>query len=133
LHCGRHPRLAPLLPDIQQALSALLGDQNELTQARAAPALPPQLAAGGVCAAAQRCRTRARLPLLTLLGTSHCFMLLLACFCLPTHTCTSPHTCRFRLHPPAITSPPFRRWRAGAWLLCTTWLTRRPARRCSTR
>ena len=32
LHCGRHPRLLPLLPDAQQALSQLLGDQNELTQ-----------------------------------------------------------------------------------------------------
>lgn len=32
LHCGRHPRLVPLLPDIQEALSQLLGDQNELTQ-----------------------------------------------------------------------------------------------------
>ena len=34
LYCGRHPRLLPMLPDIQQALSALLGDQNELTQVR---------------------------------------------------------------------------------------------------
>lgn len=32
LYCGRHPRLLPLLPDVQQALSSLLGDQNELTQ-----------------------------------------------------------------------------------------------------
>lgn len=34
LHCGRHPRLVPLLPDAQEALSQLLGDQNELTQVR---------------------------------------------------------------------------------------------------
>lgn len=32
LHCRRHPRLVPLLPEAQQALSQLLGDQNELTQ-----------------------------------------------------------------------------------------------------
>lgn len=32
LHCGRHPALVPLLPDAQEALSQLLGDQNELTQ-----------------------------------------------------------------------------------------------------
>ena len=34
LQSGRHPRLAPLLPDIQAALSQLLGDPNELTQVR---------------------------------------------------------------------------------------------------
>jgi proteasome component ECM29 len=33
LYCGHHPRLLPLLPDVQQALGSLLGDQNELTQA----------------------------------------------------------------------------------------------------
>ena len=32
LHCRQHPRLVPLLPEAQQALSQLLGDQNELTQ-----------------------------------------------------------------------------------------------------
>ncbi|EFN52702.1 hypothetical protein CHLNCDRAFT_138705 [Chlorella variabilis] len=39
LYCGRHPRLLPLLPDVQQALSSLLGDQNELTQEMASRGL----------------------------------------------------------------------------------------------
>jgi len=33
-YTGRHPRLLPLLPDIQDAFSQLLGDTNELTQVR---------------------------------------------------------------------------------------------------
>ncbi|PSC71704.1 proteasome-associated ECM29-like protein [Micractinium conductrix] len=39
LQSGRHPRLAPLLPDIQAALSQLLGDPNELTQEMASRGL----------------------------------------------------------------------------------------------
>ncbi|PRW21127.1 proteasome-associated ECM29-like protein isoform X1 [Chlorella sorokiniana] len=39
LHCRRHPRLVPLLPEAQQALSQLLGDQNELTQEMASRGL----------------------------------------------------------------------------------------------
>lgn len=31
-YTGKHPKLMPLLPDIQEAFSHLLGDQNELTQ-----------------------------------------------------------------------------------------------------
>jgi len=31
-YCGRHPALLPRLADIQEALSGLLGDANELTQ-----------------------------------------------------------------------------------------------------
>lgn len=31
-YTGHHPKLMPLLPDIQEAFSHLLGDQNELTQ-----------------------------------------------------------------------------------------------------
>lgn len=31
-YTGKHPKLMPLLPDIQDAFSHLLGDQNELTQ-----------------------------------------------------------------------------------------------------
>ena len=32
VHCGRHPRLVAVLPRVQEALCALLGDTNELTQ-----------------------------------------------------------------------------------------------------
>lgn len=31
-YTGKHPKLVPLLPEIQEAFSHLLGDQNELTQ-----------------------------------------------------------------------------------------------------
>jgi len=31
-YTGKNPKLMPLLPDIQEAFSHLLGDQNELTQ-----------------------------------------------------------------------------------------------------
>ncbi len=31
-YTGKHPKLMPLLPDIQEAFSHLLGDPNELTQ-----------------------------------------------------------------------------------------------------
>ena len=31
-YTGKHPKVMPLLPDIQEAFSHLLGDQNELTQ-----------------------------------------------------------------------------------------------------
>ncbi|XP_048499629.1 uncharacterized protein LOC104890118 isoform X2 [Beta vulgaris subsp. vulgaris] len=32
MYCGRHPTIQKLLPDIQEAFSHLLGEQNELTQ-----------------------------------------------------------------------------------------------------
>lgn len=53
LHCGRHPRLVPLLPDAQEALSQLLGDQSELTQVRSP--LPPRQVAYQLCTMMQEC------------------------------------------------------------------------------
>ena len=47
-YTGRHPKILPLLPDIQDAFSHLLGDSNELTQVSALInrqpfALPPKV------------------------------------------------------------------------------------------
>ncbi|KAK3025960.1 hypothetical protein RJ639_040934, partial [Escallonia herrerae] len=39
MYCGRHPTIQHLLPDIQEAFSHLLGEQNELTQELASQGL----------------------------------------------------------------------------------------------
>ncbi|KAL2510922.1 ARM repeat superfamily protein [Abeliophyllum distichum] len=39
VYCGRHPTIQQLLPDIQEAFSHLLGEQNELTQELASQGL----------------------------------------------------------------------------------------------
>lgn len=70
---GRHPRLLPLLPDIQDAFSNLLGDGNELTQ---------EMASRGMSVVYSMGDEESRKELLaSLVGT------LQGSFCKPKHGC----------------------------------------------
>lgn len=125
LHCGRHPQLRPLLPDVQQALSQLLGDQNELTQ----------VGGEGRGRRGRRGR-RGQGPAGWLGGDSEAATM--ACMhdshvtYVPRRPRTRPARARHLMPRPLPACPHNRRWPAAAWPPCMTWQTRPPAKRCST-
>ncbi len=133
LHCRRHPRLVPLLPEAQQALSQLLGDQNELTQVHIG------FVEGWFCSMGwtQQLLGDQNKPAQMHRGSlRHSFQG--CCACKPSRS-GNAYCISCNLPVEGLLASPIalclfttlrRRWQAAGWPLCTTWQMRPRGRRC---